>query len=272
MTGPREAPVHDGGPGDPATVARVAAALPAGWRLQPLAGVDSTNDVARAAGEAGAPSGLVVWAREQRSGRGRLGHYWSSPPGNLYCSVLLRPAVPAARLGELTFVTAVALADRLATLPGIPRVTLKWPNDVLIGGAKIAGILLEGGAAPRQSEGWVVIGTGVNVAGHPPEGSYRTTSLAAALAEPPDAASLLIDYAAALARRFEEWRTDGFAPIRAAWLAGAAHLGDRITARLPQETLSGLFRGLDDDGHLLLALDDGAVRVIGAADIFFPQD
>ncbi len=263
---------QDGGPDDPATVARVAAALPSGWRLEALASVGSTNDVAREAAEAGAAGGLVIWTGVQRAGRGRLGHGWESPAGNLYCSVLVRPAVPAPRLGEATFVAAVALADTLADRPGLPPITLKWPNDVLVGGAKIAGILLEGGGAMLDQPGWVAIGTGVNVASHPDRADYATTSLAAALDDPPGVADLLTAYVATLDRRLEAWQSQGFPPIRSAWLRRAAHLGDRITARLPSETLTGRFQGLDGDGHLLLALDDGATRTISAADVFFEGD
>ena len=266
------AAIRAGGPGDPATVAHVAAALPPGWRLRAAAEVGSTFDLARAAAEAGEDEGLVVWAGTQRSGRGRLGRDWTSPLGNLYCTILIRPDVPTARLGELTFVTALALADCLADYPGIPPVTLKWPNDVLIGGAKVVGILLEGGKGPPNGMTWVAIGAGVNVARHPPDAHYPTTSLAAVLADPPTVATLLIGYAAALARRLGDWRATGFAPMRDAWLARAAHLGDRITARLARETLHGRFDGLDCDGHLILSLDGGGVRTIDAADIFFPPD
>ena len=120
-------------------------ALPPGFRLAALETVDSTNAEALRRAEAGAPDGTFVWARRQEAGRGRQAKPWSSPAGNLYTSLLLRPACAPARAAELSFVAAVAVADTVADLlgPAGPAVSCKWPNDVLVDGAKISGILLE---------------------------------------------------------------------------------------------------------------------------------
>ena len=205
----------------------------------------------------------------QSAGRGRLGRVWQSPPGNLYASTLvrLRPTDPPA--ASLAFVAAVALEEVVRAyaswgLKGdADPILLKWPNDLLIGGAKLSGILLEGAGEA------VIIGVGLNLAHHP-EGLERpVTSLAAQGLEAPDPALVLEDLAAAFQRWLERWRNEGLAPIRAAWLARAHARGTALTANLPDgESIDGLFDGLDPDGALILRLADGGRRVIHAGDVF----
>ena len=203
-------------------------------------------------GAAAAPAGTIVWAREQTAGRGRRGRPWASPPGNLYCSVLLRPRPPRADWGQVSFVAAVALAEAVArAAPGVsPR--LKWPNDVLVAGRKLAGILLEADGDA------LVAGIGVNVASHP-DGA---TSLAREGATA-DVAALLTEVATALLDWLERWEAAGFAPVRAAWLERAVGLGGAVQVRLADETLSGTFAALDEQGALVL---DGGRR-ISAGDV-----
>ena len=134
--------------------------LPDGWRLVALPSVGSTNDAALRLAEGGASEGTFVWAREQTGGRGRRGRSWVSPPGNLYCSTVLRPECPASRAAELGFVAALAVAD---IVPAERRIRLKWPNDVLVDGGKIAGILLESSIGQDGLVEHVVAGIGVNV-------------------------------------------------------------------------------------------------------------
>ena len=142
------------------------AALPQGYALIALDEAGSTNDEAKARAAAGAPDGTVVWARQQRAGRGRRGRDWVSPPGNLYVSVILRPACEARHVAQLSFVAALAVLDLVdGPLPG--RARCKWPNDILVDGAKVAGILLESALEPGGRVDWVVLGIGVNLASHP---------------------------------------------------------------------------------------------------------
>lgn len=124
--------------------------LPANFPLIALGDVGSTNDEARRLAAEGAPDGTVVWARSQNAGRGRYGRSWSSPPGNLYVSLLLRPACPPATALQLGFVAAVALGEALDRRVAAAALTFKWPNDVLLDGRKIAGILLEFGDRRRR--------------------------------------------------------------------------------------------------------------------------
>lgn len=219
--------------------------LPDGWRLVALASVGSTNDVAaRLAGE-DAPEGTFVWAREQTGGRGRRGRTWMSPPGNLYCSTVLRPACRANRAAELGFVAALAVAD---IVPRERKIRLKWPNDVLVDGGKIAGILLESSICQDGQVDHVVAGIGVNVGFAPelPDMRYPGAVLGGTVEE---AAGLL---AGALARRMVQWRQAGFEQIRADWLTKAGPLGAAVDVRLGSELVSGRFAGLDRDGGLLL--------------------
>ena len=212
-----------------------------------------------------------VWvvADEQTAGRGRRGREWTSPRGNLYASLrLIAPAEPRV-LSQLCFVAALALADgtdRVAP-KSAASLTLKWPNDVLIDGAKVAGILIEGVHGPAEVA--VVIGCGVNVVSHPENTPYPATALA--LRDPSvDAAALFIGLSDAFAERLAQWqRGGGFSDLRAAWLARAAGLGSPIVVRLPAGDLAGRFEALDEDGQLILS-DGASRRAISAGEVFFP--
>ena len=256
----------------------------------------STNDEARRLAQAGAAHGTVVAARQQTAGRGRVGRVWVSPPGNLYLSVLLRLDRPPARLAELSFVAALAVADMVdAFLPPGIRAALKWPNDVLVRGAKISGILVE------QTEAATLLGIGVNVAHCPVDTPYPATSLACELHSPsshlrgeraervggipgaispwPAPASGREGVAAisveacrssllnALAIRLDTWLGTGFAPIRAEWLARAHPLGTSLRAG----HVEGRFAGLDLDGALLLDTSDGLRRIVAGDVILQPR-
>jgi BirA family biotin operon repressor/biotin-[acetyl-CoA-carboxylase] ligase len=241
--------------------------LPAAFRLVERDSIGSSNDEARVLAEAGAPEGTLVWARRQTAGRGRFGRRWASPPGNLYASLVLRPAVKLARAPELSFVAAVALAETAcAVLPPATSVTLKWPNDLLVGGRKVAGILLEAATAEAGVLGFVVLGIGVNVASHPADVGRPTTDLAGAGASI-DAAGLLEALAARLAAWLERWKLDGFAPVRTAWLARAAGLGAPIDVRLGDALIRGRFVDLDDDGAMIIETTAGDRQRLTAGDI-----
>ncbi|HET8995066.1 MAG TPA: biotin--[acetyl-CoA-carboxylase] ligase [Acetobacteraceae bacterium] len=218
--------------------------------------IGSTNDEARRLALEGAASGTVVCADEQTTGRGRQARHWFSPPGNLYFSLLLRPDVPSARLPELAFVSALAVADTAdALLPPSIRASLKWPNDVLVKGAKVAGILLE------QVGDALVVGVGLNILHAPERASYQVTTIAACggLATVDGARAILLDR---MARQLQTWEEDGFAPIRAAWLVRAHPVGAALRVTLEGRSLSGHFAGLDQDGALLLDMPEGRRRVV----------
>lgn len=203
-------------------------------------------------------------ADTQTGGRGRRGRAWTSVSGNLFASVLVRPTRGEGPAPLLSFVAAVALDAALREVVPAERLSLKWPNDVLLDGIKTAGILLEGAGAAAA----IIIGFGVNLAGHPDDTDRPATSLATAGLAPPPAERFAERLAATFADTRDRWRTYGFGVIRTAWLARASGLGDRIEARLGSETLTGIFDGLGDDGALQLRLDDGTLRPVHAGEVF----
>ena len=245
------------------------ATLPPGYALIALDEAGSTNDEARERAAGGAPDGTVVWARVQRAGRGRRGRSWVSPPGNLYFSVILRPACEARNVAQLSFVAALAVLDLVdESLPG--RARCKWPNDVLVDGSKVAGILLESALGPGGRVDWVVLGIGVNLASHPGiEGSIPSTSLSAAGGPTLVPEEALRSVLAALARRRREWETQDFAAVRSAWLARAYGLGGPVRVANGERRLAGIFEGLDEGGALVLAQPGGERLSIAAGDVRF---
>lgn len=221
----------------------------------------STNADMLALAAVGEPEGLWLRAETQTAGRGRQGRDWASPRGNLCASTIvrLRPTDPPA--ATLAFVASVALAEVVAAWTGAERLTLKWPNDLLLDGAKMSGILLERGGDA------VVIGIGVNLAHHPELPGRVTTSLA--LYGAPDPALFLEELASAFARWLARWRGEGLAPVREKWLERAHPKGTALVANLPDGvSVEGLFDGLDVAGALILRLADGSTRVIHAGDVF----
>lgn len=232
--------------------------------------VGSTSDEAKALASAGAAHGTLVWAQEQTAGRGRLDRQWQSPRGNLYTSCILRPDVTPARAAELGFVAALAMAETVrALLPATVPVALKWPNDVLVDGGKVAGILLEAQSGPRGAIDWLVLGMGINVVAAPTDTPYRAVALQP-LGAVADAKLVLELLYGALAERLDDWQRSGFAGIRARWLALARGLGQPIEIRQGTETVEGRFVDLDPDGALVLETSDGRRRIT-TGDVHFAQ-
>ena len=242
-------------------------ALPPFFRLERFDRIDSTSDEAKRRASAGAEEGTLIWALEQSAGRGRRGRAWHSPRGNLFCSLVLRPRSAAAEAAQLGFAAALAVAEACArALPADADIRCKWPNDVLLGGAKVAGILLESRADAEHGLDWLVLGIGINLAAHPEGTEYPATSLAAAGATVTPEAMLPI-LAERLLAWYDTWRRQGFAPLREAWLARAFGLGAAIRVRLAAAEFGGRFAGLDEHGLLLLDGADGRKR-IAAAEVF----
>ncbi len=228
--------------------------------IRTVAETGSTNADMLLLARQGAEEGLWLRAERQTAGRGRQGRAWTSPAGNLYASTLvrLRPSDPPP--ATLALVAAVALHETVGVF-GIDA-QLKWPNDLLVAGAKLSGILLE------RSDNAVVVGIGVNLADHPELPDRPTTSLAAqgiSIAPEPFLDVLAETFTRWLAR----WRGEGLSTIRTAWLAAAYPIGTALSVRLPDGgAQDGLFDGLDADGALILRLASGQRHVIHAADVF----
>jgi BirA family transcriptional regulator, biotin operon repressor / biotin---[acetyl-CoA-carboxylase] ligase len=220
--------------------------------------IGSTNDEARRLLATGVARDTVIHADQQTAGRGRLARTWFSPPGNLYLSVILRCGLPPARATELSFVAALAVAATVkALLPPSTPIVLKWPNDVLVNGGKIAGILLE------HIDDATVIGIGVNILHAPQNLTYRAATIVGSggIASVASARSILLDQ---LSDLVGTWETDGFPPIRSAWLERSYPVGTALEATVQGQRIGGRFAGLADDGALLLQTDGGVRRIIAA--------
>ena len=229
----------------------------------------STNDEAMQRAVAGAPEGVVITADAQTLGRGRQGRAWQSPQGNLFFSLLLRPQRPKATWGQLAFIAALALVDLLQDY-GIAA-CVKWPNDGLVNEAKISGILLEGFEDTAGSG--LILGMGINVVTIPEVEGRKTTALNALLnatQAPLEARDVLDKLLPHVAKWYDLWQQQGFAPLQKAWLGCAYGLGQTLTVQLSQtQKLVGVFQTLDEDGALLLMDGHGHIQKIFAGDIFF---
>lgn len=246
--------------------------LPSGWPQgygrRVFDTLPSTNATALAAD---GPAWIA--AEVQTAGRGRRARGWDSPRGNLYASLILHPIEPPAQMALRSFAAALALRDALiaAGVAG-DTITLKWPNDVLLSGCKVAGILLE--SAPRGALTCLAIGFGVNLAAHPDAsiveaGATLPTSVLASTGQTVPPLNFLTHLAGAYAARETQFASAGFAPIRADFLAHAARLGAQITARLANGAQhSGHYTTIDTDGNLILQTAAGPMA-IAAADVFF---
>lgn len=239
-----------------------------GFTFERHASVGSTNDRAMTGLHHGGADRHVVIADRQEQGRGRLGRVWVSKPGNLYASLALRDPCDMAKGFQLGFVAALVIRQALIGAGASPdSLKLKWPNDVLMHGAKISGILIEG---TKLSDGTfaAVIGTGINLADHPTDTPYPATDLAHE--------GIMISVDAFLPHYLRAWDEAlaqfdcgrGFDQIRANWLSHAKGLGEPVEVRGREEIRKGIFAGLDLDGRLLLD-ESGTVTPVVAGDVFF---
>lgn len=239
---------------------------PEPWRLEVHESLPSTVDLCRARAEAGEADGLAILALRQSAGKGTHGRSWADCPGNLALSVLWRPGGPAAAVGCWGLLAGVAVAEALATfLPLEAPLALKWPNDVLLGGGKIVGILVESATAAEDALAWLSFGIGVNLAAAPEVPGRRTACLAAygAPPSPQQAAGVVL---AALARWRDRMVREGFAPVRDAFLQRAPRPGTRLSLRRGAENIVGRFAGLDTGGALLLHTSQG-LRAFAAGEV-----
>ena len=241
------------------------ASVPA-WDPVLLAETSSTNDVAREHARKGARSGFLVAASRQTAGRGRLGRNWESPPDRgLYVSLLLRPDLPRSEAGKLTILSSVAMVDAVETVSGLhPKI--KWPNDVMVGRHKLAGLLIE--TEPKGNRlAFAVIGIGLNVrqeAGDfSPDVRGQATSLYLATGQMHRRADLLVALLQALERRLSR----PFDEVREAWTASSLTLGQRVTLTTVRGRKHGQAVGLDESGALLLRGDSGEIEAVTAGDM-----
>jgi BirA family biotin operon repressor/biotin-[acetyl-CoA-carboxylase] ligase len=236
------------------------------WRLQVHEVLPSTSDFCRARAAEGEPGGLAVMARRQTQGRGSRGRDWDSPVGNMYLSVLLRPAEQARDAAQWSLLAGVALGEALASyLPTDAALRLKWPNDVLLNGGKLAGILVDSSADAAGRIEWLVIGMGVNLAVAPTVPGRAVACLADHVEPPPPER-----FAETLLERLGYWQTvraaEGFAPVREAWLMRGPMPHTAVSLKLGDQTLFGDFAGLSEEGGLLL-ITDGRTRAFTTGEV-----
>ncbi len=230
--------------------------------------IDSTNEEAKRQARQGAVDGTLILAMEQTAGRGRSGRAWSSPAGNFYSSLLLRNPGAAGEAALLSFAAALAVRDAITALAPRLTIALKWPNDVLVDGRKISGILLESSGSSGPGLDWLIIGVGVNLAHHPSDITPPATSLSHE-GENIDFRIFSKSYQGKLKFWINKFQAEGFAPLRTSWLSTAFGVGEKIQVRLPKQTLSGIFTGLDASGALILTLEDGKRRLVTSGEVFF---
>lgn len=257
-------------------------AVAAGYRLEAHDSVGSTNATALDAARAGDPGRLWIVASHQETGRGRRGRPWATPAGNLAATLLLVGGLEPKLAATLGFVAGLSLADALDAVvprvrivpdgagqagPTADRFELKWPNDVLFGGAKLAGILLESTMLEGGLFG-LAVGIGVNVAAYPQDLPYPATSLAA-LGADVDAAGLFLALSGAWTENCRSWDDGrGLAAIRRRWLSRAAGLGAAVSVRVEGNVVRGVFETIDEDCRFVIRAGDGLVR-IAAGDVHF---
>lgn len=241
-----------------------AAGLPPGFALRHYETIDSTNTEAARLAAAGERGPLMIRADVQTAGRGRLGRNWQSDDGNLFTTLLMPVAADVATVPQLSFVVGLAVHDTVTALAPRATVGLKWPNDCLVGGAKIAGILCE---VVLQSPLMVALGCGINV-GHAPEGLPYAATFLRAHAPHVTLDGVFTTYAAQLQHWLSVWQWGlGFAAIAAGWRERAIGLGEQVQVTVAGRALAGTLAGLAEDGALLLRDRAGQNHHIHAGDV-----
>lgn len=232
--------------------------------------VGSTNDEARALAAAGAPEGTVVVAEEQTGGKGRLGRRWESPRGTgVWLSVILRPPLPPAEVSPLTLMAAVAVAEAIERATGL-RPGIKWPNDVLVNGRKVCGILTELSAEVERIN-HVILGIGINVnlasADLPEEVRGSASSLAAEAGAPVSRARLAGELLSRLDYWYRVFLRQGFDPAREVWKRYSITLGRPVTASSRTQRIEGIAVDVEGDGALLIEMADGSRQRVLAGEV-----
>lgn len=228
------------------------------WSIEEYEAVPSTQDLVKQKA-ASSDEGLVVRAFQQTDGRGRHGREWVSQDGNLFFSFLLRPQSGVETIGQLGLVIGTALGAALKNALDDPsRLSLKWPNDILLDGKKCAGILIETELSNSGALEWVVVGVGINVKAAPDE---QAIALGADVS-----LDQILEQVSAF---YTQWQTQGFAAIQPLWLDMAHSKGAPVTVKLGNQLIEGLFEGVDEQGALLLQ-DSGTdeLRTITAGDVY----
>jgi BirA family biotin operon repressor/biotin-[acetyl-CoA-carboxylase] ligase len=226
--------------------------------------IDSTNLEARRLIESGIDNDFVIVSSKQTNGRGRRGKEWVSDEGNLYLSLILRPYGKPYTFCQLSFITAIALYDAITALSREYQkpidLKLKWPNDILVNGAKISGILLE--YIEYAEKEYIVIGLGVNVQNAPKNLNQNTSSIAEIFGDMIDVNDILGIFMSNFHKYYRRWQMDGFAQLRRLWLSRAHRIGEIITISNDNLRISGAFKDINNQGAIRLKLASGQISII----------
>ena len=203
----------------------------------------------------------IILADAQSGGKGRMGRNWVSPIGNLYFSLVLTPSKLSSEVSELSFLTAVAIGLTLFEFLCDHKINYKWPNDVLIDSKKVAGILLE------KDANFMVLGVGVNINSHPENTNYPACNLNEQGFQIVDKIDLLKKFLDNFSILYQKWLDFGFVPIRNLWLEKAFNLNQEIAVNLPNQSLRGIFKNLDEKGNLVLEVNN-QIQLIASGEVF----
>lgn len=232
--------------------------------------LDSTNEEAKRLAAGGGAHGAVIWAKRQTDGRGRMGRQWISSEGNLFVTVLLAPKQELAKCSQLSFVAALAVADTLEAIVEKPElIRCKWPNDILCGGKKLGGILLE--SFPSTKGNWIAVGIGINIDSFPEHVMFPATCLRDAGVELISAKIVLSRLMHNFIGRYDQWANHGFGMIEEGWMERTYHLKKPIEVIVGDTQHTGTYEGIDASGRLLLRDKKGGITPISAGDVFFKE-
>lgn len=236
------------------------------WNIETHQVLTSTQDVIKEMARAGMPEGMVVQAAQQTAGRGRHGRQWVSEKGNLYMSLLLKPASDARHIGQLGLLTGLVLAETIIKYIDDPQqMSLKWPNDVMLNGLKCAGILIETQLTPKNSLSWVAIGVGVNMVSAP---RGIGDSLEAYAAKPFSLVAFRTTFLKNMDKYYLLWSKEGFDPIKENWLKYAHRKGTKVKVRIGPQMEEGTFYGIDDEGNLMITDHDLRMKKVTAGEVY----
>lgn len=251
--------------------------LPKNYTLLEFANVDSSNEEAKRLVRAGMGGDhhdvTVVWAKSQSDGKGRFGRQWISPKGNLYVSLLIKPRANLQTLSQLSFVTALALREAIQSI--LPQdeflaVQYKWPNDILIDGKKVAGILLESASVDKKKNPeWLIIGVGVNIASFPARGVNVPATSLKEFGAVPSVESVLYNLIWSFKDKFDLWQEEGFHIFKEKWIRNAKGIGEEISVNYARENICGIFKGINHEGAMVLTLGGGQTMLLSYGEVSF---
>lgn len=228
--------------------------------------IDSTNEEAKRLAVGGASHGAFIWGKQQTSGKGRSGREWVSKQGNLFVSVLLCPDVSLKHYQEVSFVAALAVKEMLEPIVGRDyELSLKWPNDVMLDGKKVAGILLE--SVKIDNKDWLIVGVGLNVDSFPKDVRYPATCLTQAGVQIISAKIALSRFIHHFVGRYDMWMKEGFAPVRDAWCESGYRFGKPVSMQSGDERIDGIFVDISAEGTMMVETAKGDMREIQAGEM-----